>query len=301
MIMRPGGAVEARARPPSAGAGAARGRSRAAPTSVAQRRGPSSGAPARVGHLRAGRLRSRRRSRLHVGRNPGPQRTKGQSRSHPVSGAAAATTDDDDLLQRASATTRGGVTRLPRHGRPGEFAGHVDQSTSNPRLYHSLVTLAATAEPDPCGSVRELVAAGIRGTGVKDSFATSTSLRWDSAPLRRAVDRRAASAPGWRTRCRRSLAQGGARGNSPTGNRHGPVPVDRVAVTRAGVSTGAAHERQRRLHCRVWGHRLVAGAIANRAAKMSAGRTSLCPPCRPTAFGAVSGAGCAFRPPGRRL
>jgi hypothetical protein len=88
----------------------------------------------------------------------------------------------DDLLQRAVRNNAEWCDAVCRaHGRPGEFREVMwINRHGTPRFYPNLVTLAATAEPDAyMEGLRELVAAGVPGDwGVKDSFAAL-----DLAPL----------------------------------------------------------------------------------------------------------------------
>ena len=88
----------------------------------------------------------------------------------------------DDLVQRAVRNNAEWCDVVCRaHGRPGEFREVLwINRHGTPRFYPNLVTLAATAEPDTyVEGLRELVAAEVPGDwGVKDSFAAL-----DLAPL----------------------------------------------------------------------------------------------------------------------
>ena len=81
----------------------------------------------------------------------------------------------NDLLQRAVRNNAEWCDVVCRaHGRPGEFREVMwINRHGTPRFYPNLVTLAETADPDAyVEDLRELVAVGVPGDcGVKDSFA----------------------------------------------------------------------------------------------------------------------------------
>jgi hypothetical protein len=180
----------------------------------------------------------------------------------------------DDLLQRAARNNAEWCDAVCRaHGRPGEFREVMwINRHGTPRFYPNLVTLAATADPDTyVEGVRELVAAGVPGDcGVKDSFAAL-----DLAPLgfRLLFDAqwiaRAASAPGVADAMPgvRWLKVERARELADWESAWAGVPVDpkSSSLARVFLPTLLADDDVAFIAA-YQGHRLVAGAIANRAA-----------------------------------